>query len=281
MNETNTSIPKVIHYLWLSDEKSPDVKRCLETWYDNLEGYEIKEWNKSNFPYNDFIWTREAFSRKKWAFVTDFFRLWVLLNYGGIYMDADIIMNGNFDEFLSRPLFIGTEASDQIAAHVIGAVKGHPFIANCFRYYENRHFIMPDGQNDMKPIPNIITKIFISQYQYDDVLVKFDGKPFEIRDMAIYPDSYFTINTYDGNNVCVHCGLGSWRDNSTDTNPVLENVMGVYFLKRFFSYYIHIRFKGLKKLLFFMMPVGLLSYVIKYKMKIRNNSRVKSVILNP
>lgn len=280
MSDTTISIPKVIHYLWLSDEKTPDVERCLATWRDHLDGYEIKEWNKSNFPYDEFIWTREAFSKKKWAFVTDFFRLWVLENYGGIYMDADIIVNDNFDKFLNQPLFIGTEATDQIAAHVIGAVKGHPFIHECLQYYENRHFIKPDGTNDMKPIPNIITKIFISQYKYDDVLVRFDGKPFVISDMAIYPDSYFTINTYDGNNVCVHCGLGSWRDDSTDSNPVLENVMGVYFVKRFFGYYIDDRFKGVQKFLFLMMPIGLLSFLIKYKSKIKNNSRVKTVVLN-
>lgn len=66
-------IPKVIHYLWLSDEKPSDVEQCLATWKEKLVGYEIKEWNTTNFPYQDFLWTREAYSAKKWAFVTDFF----------------------------------------------------------------------------------------------------------------------------------------------------------------------------------------------------------------
>lgn len=275
--EGSMTIPKVIHYLWLSDQKTPDVERCLASWHNKLEGYEIKEWNKSNFPYNDFIWTREAYSRKKWAFVTDFFRLWVLENYGGIYLDADVTVTGSFDAFLNHPLFVGTEASDQIAAHVIGAVKGHPFIHNCLKYYDNRHFIKADGSNDMKPIPNIITKIFIAQYQYDGRLVHFDGTPFAIRDVVIYPDSYFTINTFDGNNVCIHNGLGSWRDSTTDSNPILENVMGVYFVKRFFSYYVYHNWGRWKRCFFFLMPVGVLSILIRYKLKIRNNIRVKTV----
>lgn len=269
-------IPKIIHYLWLSDEKTPDAERCISSWKEHLKGYEIKEWNKSNFPYNDFLWTREAFEHKKWAFVTDFFRLWVLDNYGGIYLDADVTATGSFDAFLEQSLFIGTEFTDQIAAHAIGAVKGHPYIQNCLKYYENRHFVKPDGSLDMKPLPNIITRIFISQYRYDGSLVNFDGQPIKFNDMMIYPDSYFTINIYDGHNVCYHNGLGAWRDNHSD-NPVLVNVIGSYFMKRFFCSYLYEKYNGIKKYVLLLMPIGIVSYIYKRKMKISNNPRVKSV----
>ena len=263
----------------MSDEKTTDVKRCIASWREKMPDYEIKEWNKTNFPYQDFVWTREAFSKQKWAFVTDFFRLWVLDNYGGIYLDADVTATGTFDAFLDMPLFIGTEFADQIAAHAIGTEKGHPYIRRCLQYYENRHFIKPDGTLDMKPMPNIITRIFISQYHYDGVLVKFDGMPCRFKDMTIFPDSYFTINIYDGNNVCYHNGLGSWRDKNTGENPILENVIGSYFMKRFFCYYLSHKYSGIKKTLLLLMPLGLLSIIYKRKIKIGNNSRVKSVEL--
>ena len=272
-------IPKIIHYLWMSDKKTADAERCIASWREQMPDYEIKEWNKTNFPYQDFVWTREAFSKQKWAFVTDFFRLWVLDNYGGIYLDADVTATGTFDAFLDQPLFIGTEFTDQIAAHAIGAEKGHPFIRKCLEYYSERHFIKSDGSLDMKPIPNIITKIFIKNYGYNGVLVRFDGKPFKIKDMSIYPDSYFTINIYDGNNICYHNGLGSWRDKSTGENPVLENVIGSYFMKRFFCYYMPNKFRGLKKYVLFLIPIGLFSFIYRKKMKIGNNTRVKSVKL--
>lgn len=271
-------IPKTIHYLWLSDEKTPEVECCIASWREHLIGYEIKEWNKHNFPYQDFLWTKEAFSQKKWAFVTDFFRLWVLDNFGGIYLDADVTVTGTFDAFLNQPLFIGTEFTDQIAAHVIGSVKGHLFIHHCLQYYNNRHFIKPNGALDMRPLPNIITKIFISQYRYDGVLVCFDGKPYKIDDMTIYPDSYFTINIYDGNNVCYHNGLGAWREKTTD-NPILENVIGSYFMKRFFCSYIFKKYKGIKRIFLLLMPIGILSVIYRRKMKLKNNERVKSVKL--
>ena len=83
-------IPKIVHYLWMSSVKDEKTLQCLASWKKYLNGYEIREWNSQTFPYLDFIWTREAAEAKKWAFVTDFFRLWVLHNYGGIYMDADV-----------------------------------------------------------------------------------------------------------------------------------------------------------------------------------------------
>ena len=272
-------IPKIIHYLWMSEEKTSDAEACIASWKDKMPGYEIKEWNSSNFPYKDFIWTKEAYDKKKWAFVTDFFRLWVLDNYGGIYMDADVTATGTFDEFLNQPLFIGTEFTDQIAAHVIGSIKGHPFLRDCLDYYKDRHFVKSDGTLDMKPMPNIITKIFIGQYHYDGILVKFDGYPFHIDDMTIYPDSYFTINIFDGHNVCYHNGLGSWRDKNTGDNPILENVIGSYFMKRFFCYYLLQKYSGIKKAFVLLLPLGLVSYIYKKKMKIGNNIRVKSVEL--
>lgn len=269
-------IPKIIHYLWLSDEKTLEVERCIASWKEHLVGYEIKEWNKHNFPYQEFLWTKEAFSQKKWAFVTDFFRLWVLDNFGGIYLDADVTVTGTFDSFLHQPLFIGTEFTDQIAAHAIGCVKNHPFIHQCLQYYNDRHFIKPDGTLDMKPMPNIITKIFISQYHYDGALVHFDGVPYKVEDMTIYPDSYFTINIYDGNNVCYHNGLGAWRDDATE-NPIMEDVIGSYFMKKFFTVQIFKRHRGFKKYLLLLLPIGMYSIVFHRRMKIKNNERVKSV----
>ena len=274
-------IPKVIHYLWLSDEKPSDVEECLATWKEHLLGYEIKEWNKTNFPYQDFLWTREAYSAKKWAFVTDFFRLWVLDNYGGIYMDADITMTGTFDEFLNQPLFIGTEGSCKIEAHIIGSVKRHPFIRHCLHYYSNRHFILEDGSLDTRPMPGIITKIFISLYHYDGELVRFDGVPLYFTDMTVYPDTYFTINTYNGNNVCWHNAFGSWRFNSPLERVNRENIIQSYLLKKYFCYSLFHSYRGWKRILYLLMPIGILSLRYKHFLKIKNNNEVRSISYDP
>lgn len=271
------SIPKKVHYLWLSEEKPAAVERCLASWRKHLDGYEIIEWNKTNFPFEEFRFAREAYSKQKWAFVTDYFRLWVLEKFGGIYLDADVTLCRNFDNFLEDKLFIGVEFSDQIAAHAIGAEAGHPFIKKCLEYYQDRPFILPNGQCDMTPIPCIITKIFMKMYNYSDEVIRYDGKPIVFSDMKIYPDSYFTINAYDGNNVGVHNGLGSWRDDHSE-NPVLENVMALYFWRKFCRKDIY-AMGGLKKIVYLLLPVWAVSFVLKRKAKIRNNKRVRRVKL--
>ena len=87
------SIPKKIHYLWMSEQKPATVESCLASWREHLKDSEIVEWNKTNFPYEDFLFAKEAYSKQKWAFVTDYFRLWVLDKFGGIYLDADVTLN--------------------------------------------------------------------------------------------------------------------------------------------------------------------------------------------
>lgn len=49
-----------------------------------LPDYEIKEWNEENFDVNIIPYTKEAYEAKKYAFVSDYARFWILYNYGGL-----------------------------------------------------------------------------------------------------------------------------------------------------------------------------------------------------
>ena len=103
-------IPKIIHYCWFSgDPFDEKTKKCIETWKKTCPDYEIRECNALNFDMgiNDFV--KEAYEAKKWAFVADFARLYLLYHYGGVYMDGDVELVKNIDTFLERPAFIGQE----------------------------------------------------------------------------------------------------------------------------------------------------------------------------
>jgi mannosyltransferase OCH1-like enzyme len=262
-------IPKTIHYLWFSDNKPQRVENCIASWRKNLADYQIIEWNKSNFPFNDFLWTREAFSVQKWAFVTDFFRLWVLKELGGIYLDADVEVNKNFDSFLDKSLFIGTEFASQLGPHVIGSVKGHNFIKKCFDYYLDRHFII-DGAFDETPMPLIITKIFMVNYKYYNKIISFDDTPLKIADMTIYNDTFFTINTYNGCNICCHNYLASWVEGGQKFT--ISDATSSYFIKKFFCYDIF-RYKKIHRCLIFFIPVILITFLLKLKLRLKNNRK--------
>ena len=84
-------IPKIVHYCWFGGKPLPeDAKKCIASWRKYLPDYEIKEWNESNFDVNSNRYVREAYESRKFAFVTDYVRLYALVMEGGIYMDTDV-----------------------------------------------------------------------------------------------------------------------------------------------------------------------------------------------
>ena len=81
-------IPKVIHYCWFGRNPLPkSAQKCIASWRKYLPDYEIKEWNESNFDVNIIPYTAEAYKAKKYAFVSDYARFWILYKYGGLYFD--------------------------------------------------------------------------------------------------------------------------------------------------------------------------------------------------
>ena len=84
-------IPKVIHYCWFGRNPLPPLAlKCIESWKKFFPDYEIKEWNEDNFDINIIPYTKEAYEAKKYAFVSDYARFWILYQYGGVYFDTDV-----------------------------------------------------------------------------------------------------------------------------------------------------------------------------------------------
>ena len=149
-------IPKIIHYCWLSgDPYPPEIQRCLETWKEHFPGYEVWLWDTRRFDVNSTIWTKQAFEAKKYAFAADYIRLYALYNYGGIYLDSDVIVYKSFDELLRLPYFIGHDQIGGFEAAVIGAEKGCRWIKDVLDYYEGRQFVKNDGSLDIESLPVI------------------------------------------------------------------------------------------------------------------------------
>ena len=268
------SIPKIVHFLWMSEKKDDRTLLCLESWKKVLNGYEIKEWNSQTFPYKDFAFSRIAAEKKKWAYVTDFFRLWVLENYGGIYLDADIVLHKNFDAFLEHDFFCATEFTRQIGAHCMGSVPHHPFVRDCLNFYKSIEYTRDT------PIPHIMTCIMQKRYKYDDSIANFSNKPLIVSnavddEIAIYPDNFFTIDISDNQNVAVHLGMGSWRDDPTE-NPVYTDVLEDYFVKRYYLQNFNYGSK-IKNFLRLLMPAFIQILWKKRVLKVKNMKALKFV----
>ena len=150
-------------------------------------------WNEDTFDIkNSPIYVQQAYEAKKWAFVSDYVRLWALYNFGGIYLDTDVELIKSLDNFLNLPGFSGfseiKKDDYEIPAAVMGAAKNNSYIKYLLGYYtESRKFIKRDGSLDLKPNIWIITEMTLSNYKF-----KLDNSYQKIKDYVYYPRDYFT-----------------------------------------------------------------------------------------
>lgn len=135
--DTENQIPKVIHYVWVGKAPlTPLAKRCIESWKKYLPEYEIKRWDESNSPMQH-SYIQAMYAKKKWAFVADYIRFWVLSREGGIYLDTDTEVLKSFNPLLTHKAFFGKTKDGVTAAGVIGAVPQHCCIQAILAVYDD------------------------------------------------------------------------------------------------------------------------------------------------
>lgn len=139
-------IPKIIHYCWFGKGNKPEIfEKCLQSWKKYAPDYEIIEWNESNFDIDKFSFAKEAYECKKYAFVSDIARLSVVYECGGIYLDTDVELTTNIDNFLNDDCFLFFQNVVQIATGLgFGAIKHHPILGKMLEDYKERHFTLEE-----------------------------------------------------------------------------------------------------------------------------------------
>lgn len=185
-------IPKIIHYCWFGGKEKPDiVKRCMASWHEHLTDYQLIEWNEHNFDISHNAYVNEAYKAGKFAFVSDYVRVYALYHYGGIYLDTDVEVFKPFDDLLHHESFWGFEQENFIATSTIGAAKGNKLIQTFMDSYSQKNFILADGSFDSLTNVAMITKLL------GDWGVKPDGSYQEIEGIgAFYPQTYFSPYDY-------------------------------------------------------------------------------------
>lgn len=192
MKAETTNIPKIIHYCWFGGKEKPEiVKKCIQSWRKILNDYEIVEWNETNFDIQSNTFVQEAYEAGKFAFVSDYVRVYVLYNQGGIYLDTDVEVFQPFDKFLHHESFWGFEQENYIATSTIGARKGNKLISQFLDSYRSKSFLKEDGSFHELTNVAIVTKIL------EETGLKRDGSYQEIEGIgAFYPQTYFSPYDY-------------------------------------------------------------------------------------
>jgi mannosyltransferase OCH1-like enzyme len=225
-------ISKIIHYVWFGKQKPIKIQNYINTWHNKLSDYEIIEWNEKNFDINSVEWVKQAVEAKKWAFIADYIRLWVLYNYGGIYLDTDVECLKSFDAILlNLPYFLGREHSKGIiGVAVLGAEPKCEWIKDCLGYYKNRNFILPNGEFSIEPMPHIMLKILGEKYGLKKIknAHEYDKNSKKIQ---ILPTQFFSPKSWDNekfaitkNTYTVHYFEKSWEPPKKWYSSILSKI---------------------------------------------------------
>lgn len=213
-------IPKIIHYCWFGRVEKPKLaKKCIKSWKKFLPDYEIIEWNEDNFDINSNLYVKQAYEAKKYAFVSDYVRLYALYNYGGIYMDTDVEVLKSLDKFLQYEAFIGFESKQLCGTGIIGSEKKNLMIKEFLELYDNIKFINDDGSLNQTTNVSMITDLF-TKYG-----VELNDTQQSIKGMEIFPKTYFCpLNYGDGHTefskdtYTIHHFAGSWLSEDVQKN---------------------------------------------------------------
>ena len=207
-----SKIPKIIHYCWFGNNEKPElVKKCIESWKKFLPDYEIREWNNNDLINCNIQYVKDAIKEKKWAFVSDYFRLFALYTEGGIYFDSDNEVFKSFDEFLHLDFFTGYEKYKKDIhsfTAVVGAKKGNSIIKNLLDEYNNAAFYDEYGELNLKTNTQRVEDYFKKMY---DLKPPFNAnEKFELEENCIvYPANYFCAYDQDIS-YAMHHFNGSW-----------------------------------------------------------------------
>jgi mannosyltransferase OCH1-like enzyme len=233
-------IPKIIHYCWFGGKPLPkSAEKCIASWRKFLPDYEIKEWNESNFDVNCMRYTAEAYAARKYAYVSDYARFWVLYRYGGLYFDVDVEIIKPLDDIIARGPFMGceeayTEGATPSALGVapglgLGVNPGLGLVKELLDNYEATSFEAENQDRNAgiyKTVVQYTTELLVERgLKNTDEIQCVDG-------IYIYPKEYFNplehINQMHitENTRSIHWYDGTWQPKSVKWRRRFVRLLG-------------------------------------------------------
>lgn len=226
-------IPKVIHYCWFGGKPLPKgAIKCIESWKKYLPDYEIIEWNESNFNIYLNQYTKRCYEQKKYAFLSDYVRLYVVEKYGGIYLDTDVEVVKSFDDILTFDLFIGYENHDYVnTGQGFGSIKNGDVVKLMLNEYEQ----ILDNKKEYVTCPKLNTRA-LREYGFS-----INGELQLINNNLLLPKDYFnpfnnntgvlnkTANTYS-----IHWYSMSWLSSTIRLRSKITRLLHRFLGEDFF-----------------------------------------------
>lgn len=168
-------LPPIVHFCWFGENKLDRfAKNCISSWRKYLPGYEVKCWDNESLKQIKSSFVQQAVADKRWAFVADYVRLYVLYHEGGVYFDTDVKLYHDVTGILNEAeVVIPTQSSVatgyNLMSAVIAAVPRHPYIKQCLDY---NTYLNYDPANFRKLVINpIMSRILHDNwgYKYENI----------------------------------------------------------------------------------------------------------------
>ena len=229
-------IPKTIHYCWFGRGEKPKLaKKCIASWKKYCPDYEIIEWNEDNFDINMNGYTKMCYEQKKYAFLSDYVRLYVVEKHGGLYFDTDVELLRNIDHMLDCEAFFGFESEEHVNTGLgFGSAKNSRSMIAMIKKYDD----LIDGTKGVEGCPILNTKALA------ELGLLQNGQHQNLDSTIIYPVSM--MNPYDSvtgalnktqDTISIHWYSASWLSKGKRlrlmiTRP-MRRIFGVDVFERF------------------------------------------------
>lgn len=195
-------IPKILHFIWLGNQPCP--MKWIDTWKQMHADYDIKIWDEKHIEKltlkNKKIYD-EVENKKRFRFnqKSDILRLEILYQYGGVYIDSDMICLKKIDPLLDDDFFIFQEKKNLLSNSVIGASKHNHIILKMINDMQH-HFEIN------KSIWKSTGPGFVTSFLLERNYVENHGMIFKSNndDVIVYP--YYYINIAQDNSKQILCG---------------------------------------------------------------------------
>lgn len=229
-------IPKKIHYCWFGKKALPaEVVKCIDSWRKYAPDYEIIQWDESNFDVFSHPFTNAAYKEKAWAFVSDYARLKIIYDDGGIYLDTDVEMLKSMDSLLKNKFFIGKQQGGYPTTGLgYGAEKHSEIVRKMMEEYDKVSFSNDEKTKLACPLLNSKV-IYDLGYTTMETIWKKDG-------VIVFPSKYFdpiaqgnTKNLLCDESYSIHHYAGSWTSKSNILKRKIFRMIGeknIYKIKK-------------------------------------------------
>lgn len=242
------SIPKVIYYCWFGKGKMPRLaEKCIQSWKKYCPDYKIVCLSEENFDITQNKYAKEAYAAGKWAFVSDYARLKILYDNGGIYFDTDVELIKPLDKLIEESGYMGFDENGIVSTGLgFACEKGNELVGALLKDYEDISFMLPDGTYDLTPCPDRNTKTLIK------LGMDINNKDQVFMGIRMLPEDYLCpLKYYTGekiitpNTYSIHHFSASWTSATSRRTIFIKHIIGVKLYEKLYGKFLY-KFKWLE-----------------------------------